>query len=80
MGLVGRSVLWALSWAIGVGAGVAGGAYLSAVSGAGAPGVQSLDNSDLVNVPLMAAAAVFVVALVLKLVVGAVVTRFRSAK
>lgn len=52
----------ALPWALGAAVGVAGGAYLTAVGGAGAPGATALDAwADLVVLPAVAFAIVFVV-------------------
>ncbi|HEX9093889.1 MAG TPA: hypothetical protein VF902_07895 [Coriobacteriia bacterium] len=57
---IGRSILLAAGWGLGVGAGVALGAVLTAVSGTGSPGLQGVDVSlDLVIVPLAAGSAVF---------------------
>lgn len=50
-----RAVFWAVTWGVGVAAGVAGGAWLSAISGAGAPGVSALDpGKDLLALPAIA--------------------------
>lgn len=61
MATVGRSALWASGWALGAALGVALGAYLTATSGAGAPGVVGLDTRDLVMLPALAAGGVFIV-------------------
>jgi len=54
------AVFWAATWGIGVACGVALGAWLTVVSGAGAPGVQSLDIAeDLLLLPVLAGVAVF---------------------
>lgn len=54
----------ALGWGLGVGAGVALGAYLTAVGGAGAPGVSSLETSDIAVLPLASAGVAFVFVIV----------------
>jgi len=54
------TVFWAGTWAVGVAIGVALGAWITVVSGEGAPGVQSLDIAeDLLMLPALAGVAVF---------------------
>jgi hypothetical protein len=65
---------------VGVGAGVACGAWLTVASGAGAPGVASLDTTDLVRLPASSAAAVFVVAMLVQVIWNAVVGRKSSSR
>jgi len=56
------TVFWAGTWAAGAAIGVALGAWLTVVSGAGAPGVQSLDIAeDLLMLPALTGVAVFLV-------------------
>jgi hypothetical protein len=58
---MGRALVLSASWAFGAGAGVALGAILTSLSGAGAPGVSGLDvTSELVVIPWIAAGAVLV--------------------
>lgn len=54
---------WSLTWAIGVGVGVALGAYLTVLGAAAAPGDVVLDSTELVTLPVIAAAATFVLSL-----------------
>lgn len=56
-----RAVAWSATWGVGAAAGVALGAYLTAVSGAGSPGVTALDRTEIVILPLLAGVAVFAV-------------------
>lgn len=63
------AALWSLTWAVGVGLGVAGGAYLTVTSSAAAPGESALGSTELAVLPLASAAAVFVVMFVAKLLV-----------
>lgn len=75
---VGRGVFWALTWGAGTAIGVAAGAWLTAVGGTGAPGLESIDTfGDLVVLPLLAGGAVVVAHLAGQGVV-AVVRRARS--
>ncbi len=73
-----RTALWASTWALGVGIGVALGAYLTAVSGSGAPGVESLDLSEILWMPLASAGAVFVALFLVRIVVDAIAGRLRA--
>ena len=55
----GGAVFWALTWGVGVAAGVALGGWLTLVGGAGAPGAQALEPlTDLVVMPAVAGAVV----------------------
>ena len=55
-----RALLHALPWALGAALGVAAGAYLTAVSGAGAPGAEGIEaTTDLVLLPALAFFAMF---------------------
>ncbi len=57
---VGRAVFWAATWGVGAAIGVAVGGWLTAVGGAGAPGVESLELAeDLLVLPGLAGLAVF---------------------
>lgn len=56
-----RAAAWSATWGIGAAAGVALGAYLTAVSGAGSPGVTAMDRTETVVLPLFAGLAVFAV-------------------
>ena len=58
------AIVWSASWALGVALGVALGAYLTAVSGVGAPGISELDSSQLVRLPALTGGAAFVVVFV----------------
>lgn len=54
------AVFWAATWGMGVAIGVVLGAWLTVVSGAGAPGVQSLDIAeDILLLPVLAGSVVF---------------------
>lgn len=53
-------LLDALTWGVGVGVGVALGAYLTAVGGVGSPGVEGLDLSETFTLPVAAGGIVFV--------------------
>ncbi len=57
----GAIAVRAASWGVGVALGVALGAYLTAVSGSGAPGATALDASELIVLPAIAGTAVFAV-------------------
>lgn len=65
----------ALTWGAGVAAGVALGAYLTAVGGAGAPGVTALDRSELVTLPLLSGGVTVFAVLLFDLIGGFVRTR-----
>lgn len=55
----GDALLWSAAWGAGAAIGVALGAWLTAVGGAGAPGAQALEvTSDFVVLPALAFAAV----------------------
>ncbi len=70
---LGRAVVWASSWALGAALGVAGGAYLTVVGQAGAPGVTAIEpGTDLLLLPALAFATVFVVHLAVAGVLHAV--------
>jgi len=56
-----RAAAWSATWGVGAAAGVALGSYLTAVSGAGSPGVTAMDRTETVVLPLFAGLAVFVV-------------------
>lgn len=58
-----RAMGWSLTWAVGVAAGVALGAYLTTVGAAAAPGATVLGSTELVLLPVLAGAVVFVVSL-----------------
>lgn len=70
-------LLDALTWGVGVGVGVALGAYLTAVGGVGSPGVEGLDLSETFTLPVAAGGIVFVVVLGIETLV-AVMRRARS--
>ena len=61
-----NGLLDALTWGVGVGVGVALGAYLPAVGGVGSPGVEGLDLSETFTLPVAAGGVVFVSVLGLK--------------
>lgn len=64
-----RALFWAATWGVGAGIGVALGGWLTAVGGAGAPGVESLDlMEDVLLLPLLAGGVVFLVHLAGQLV------------
>jgi hypothetical protein len=66
-----RVVVLSATWGIGAGLGVALGAVLTSVSGAGAPGLSGLDvTSELVVVPWLVGAAVMLLHLFATLGVG----------
>jgi hypothetical protein len=66
---LGRAAVWASSWALGAALGVAAGAYLTVVGQAGAPGVTAIEpGTDLLLLPALAFAAVFVVHLGIRVV------------
>lgn len=68
-----RGLFWAATWGVGTGIGVALGGWLTAVGGAGAPGVEALDLvEDVVLLPLLAGGAVFFVHLAGQLIVYAI--------
>lgn len=71
------SMVEALTWGAGVALGVGLGAYLTAVGGTGAPGVQALDLSETVMLPLVVGGATTVVVLAVRLV-GALLRRSAS--
>lgn len=71
-------LLDALTWGVGVGVGVALGAYLTAVGGVGSPGVEGLDLSETFTLPVAAGGIVFVTVLGIEALV-AVVRRARSS-
>lgn len=74
-GWFARTCGWGITWAVGVAVGVALGGYLTAVSGAGAPGAAAVDPiEDLVWLPAAAASVVLVV-----YVLGAVIVRLVRA-
>lgn len=65
----GRVLVLSASWGIGAGAGVALGAVLTSVSGAGAPGLSGLDpGTDLTVAPWIVGGAVFVIHLAWSLI------------
>jgi hypothetical protein len=69
----GRAVAFSAAWGLGAAIGVALGAWLTLVGQAGAPGVEGLDpGTDLIVVPLVAFAVVFVVHLAIQLAVALV--------
>lgn len=55
-----RHAVRGAAWGLGVALGVALGAYLTAVGGTGAPGATSLDVSEILQLPLLAGATVFI--------------------
>ncbi|MBE0475986.1 MAG: hypothetical protein IBX62_02680 [Coriobacteriia bacterium] len=62
-----RALARAVPWAVGAALGVAAGAYLTAVGGAGAPGASALDAwVDLVALPALAFAAMLAAHLLLQ--------------
>jgi hypothetical protein len=64
-------MFWAATWGVGAAIGVAVGGWLTAVGGAGAPGVESLDlTEDVLLLPLLTGLAVFSAHILLQLVVG----------
>ena len=69
----GAAAFWALTWGVGVAAGVALGGWLTLVGGAGAPGVEALEPlADLVVLPAVAGGAVMLVHLLGQLIAAAV--------
>lgn len=67
-----RAAGWSLTWAVGVAAGVALGAYITVLGAAAAPGDVVLDTTELITLPLASGAATFVVSFVIR-AVGALV-------
>ena len=63
---------WSLTWAAGVAAGVALGAYITVLGAAAAPGEVILDSTELVFLPLISGAAVFVISMLVRLAVALV--------
>jgi len=61
---IGEVALRCLLWSLGVSFGVGLGAWLTVVSGSGAPGSGSLRFGDVVGVPLLSGLAFFVFAFV----------------
>lgn len=53
------AVLDAFTWGVGVAAGVAVGAYLTAVGGTGAPGTEGIELAETLTLPLIAGGVVF---------------------
>ena len=71
-----RALLLSASWGVGAAIGVALGAVLTAVSGAGAPGASAVEPvSDLIVVPLLAGSVVFLVHLGVTLGVASIRAR-----
>jgi hypothetical protein len=69
----GRAFAFSAAWGLGAAIGVALGAWLTLVGQAGAPGVEGLEpGTDLIIVPLVAFALVFVVHLAIQLAVALV--------
>ncbi len=68
----------AITWGVGVAAGVALGAYLTAVGGTGAPGVTALDRSELVTLPIISGGVTVVAVFLLDLIGGFARTRVPS--
>lgn len=66
----GRAALWSLTWSVGAGLGVALGAYLTVVGAQAAPGDAKLDLTELLLLPLAAAALVFAVSFLGRLVLS----------
>lgn len=76
---VSRAALLSASWAVGVAVGVALGAYLTAVGGAGAPGIGGIDlGVDLLGLPALSFAAVFAAGMVWRLLAQRLRTRSRA--
>jgi hypothetical protein len=67
-----QAVLWSTTWAAGVALGVALGAWLTVVGAEAAPGDTTLDTTELIVLPAIAAAVVFLGSLVLRIVIAAV--------
>lgn len=68
-----KGLFWASTWGVGAGIGVALGGWLTAVGGAGAPGVEALDLvEDVLLLPLLAGGVVFLAHLVGQIIVHAV--------
>ena len=77
-GRIGRGVFWAATWGVGAAIGVAVGGWLTAVGGAGAPGVESLELAeDLIVLPALAGLSVFGLHIVGQVVLGSI-RRLRS--
>lgn len=57
--LIGAA-LWAAPWSLGIGVGLAIGAWLTATGGLGAPGAASLDMRDVLVVPVIGTVVTFV--------------------
>lgn len=67
-----RTAAFSAAWGLGVGGGVALGAVLTAMSGAGAPGLTAVDvTADLLRVPAIVGGAVFAVHLAFTLAFAA---------
>jgi len=78
---LGRAVVGAAAWGIGVVVGVALGGWLTVVGGAGTPGVEALDfMEDLVVLPGLAGATVFLFHLIGQYVVFVVRRRRASGE
>jgi hypothetical protein len=61
---------WSVTWAIGVAVGVALGAYITVLGAAAAPGEVTLDSTELLFLPLVSGAAVFVLSMTVRLVLA----------
>ena len=69
---VAGAVFWAMTWGVGVAAGVALGGWLTLVGGAGAPGAEALEPlADLVVLPALAGGSVALIHLVGQVIASA---------
>lgn len=64
-----HAAAWSVTWAVGAAIGVALGAYLTVVGAQATPGDVALDTTELVLLPLVAAAVVFAVSFIGRLLV-----------
>ncbi|NTW29116.1 MAG: hypothetical protein HGA39_07115 [Coriobacteriia bacterium] len=71
----GVVLLRAAAWGTGVAIGVAGGGWLTVVSGSGAPGALSLGIADFLWLPVASAAVAFVLVVVVQLLFFAIKAR-----
>lgn|GEM_PF-1028735 len=76
---IGEVALRCLLWSLGVSLGVGLGAWLTVVSGSGAPGSDSLRFGDVVGVPLLSGLAFFVLSFAGWILLRAVIDHLGAA-